>query len=254
MAFFSIITVTKDNLAGLQKTYASLPASNSSLWEWIVIDGASSDGTKTWLETQSGSRFVSEPDGGIYDAMNKGLSMAEGSYIIFLNAGDTLTERDMLTKIHRNAQNNMADILYGDALDDGVYKPARSHHAAHFGLFTHYPAIIFNHKLIQDMQHDTDYLIAADYDFTLRALQKANHVTYLPFAIADFESGGLSQRLTQLGRQEQFQIRRRLGSSLPINITVYCRQFMALMLKQACPPFYWLLRSRGNKHSASPPS
>lgn len=254
MVFFSIITVTKDNLAGLQKTYNSLPAPDPKLWEWIVIDGASSDDTPQWLETLTGINFTSNPDSGIYDAMNKGLSMAKGSYVMFLNAGDMLTTPDMLAKIYRDAQQNKADIFYGDALENGAYKPARSHNAGYYGLFTHYPSILFKRLLLKDMNHDLRYPIAADYDFTLRALERSSLVIHLPYAIADFEAGGISQRLPAQGRMEQFQIRRSRGMSYLRNCTIYSRQIIALGLKRLYPAFYWLLRSRYNKHSAKRPA
>ena len=90
----SIITVAFRNLAGIVKTHASLAhlaQADDISFEWIVVDGGSNDGTREYLENLNGIynlRFVSEPDNGIYDAMNKGIEMAQGKFALFLNSGD----------------------------------------------------------------------------------------------------------------------------------------------------------------------
>ena len=92
----SIITVAFRNLEGIVKTHASLAhlaQAGDISFEWIVVDGGSSDGSSAFLEGLSGEhrlRFVSEPDNGIYDAMNKGIAMARGRFALFLNSGDIL--------------------------------------------------------------------------------------------------------------------------------------------------------------------
>ncbi|MEC9236563.1 MAG: glycosyltransferase, partial [Pseudomonadota bacterium] len=70
---YSIITITKDNLDGLKATEASIRTLNTDDYEWVIIDGASTDGTVEYLKTLNGVTYISEPDGGIYDAMNKAI-------------------------------------------------------------------------------------------------------------------------------------------------------------------------------------
>ncbi|BBU82798.1 hypothetical protein EIMP300_41980 [Escherichia coli] len=90
----SIITVAFRNLEGIVKTHASLAhlaQADDISFEWIVVDGGSNDGTREYLENLNGIynlHFVSEPDNGIYDAMNKGIEMAQGKFALFLNSGD----------------------------------------------------------------------------------------------------------------------------------------------------------------------
>jgi putative colanic acid biosynthesis glycosyltransferase len=95
---FSIITVTRNNLEGLRRTHVSLRAQSYADYEWIIIDGASSDGTVNYLEGLA-ARSWSEPDEGIYDAMNKGLARARGDYLLLMNAGDSFAAPDVLQKI-----------------------------------------------------------------------------------------------------------------------------------------------------------
>ena len=90
----SVVTVSLNCRKGLEKTMSSLLSQICSDWEYIVVDGASSDGTVDYLRSQEQAfggrlKWVSEPDGGIYDAMNKGLAMASGSVVGFLGGGDT---------------------------------------------------------------------------------------------------------------------------------------------------------------------
>jgi putative colanic acid biosynthesis glycosyltransferase len=87
---YSIITVCRNNLNGLQRTCESIEAQSFSDFEWIVIDGASTDGTVEFMtnKVQDNISFFSEPDEGLYDAMNKGIDKASGDYLIFMNSGD----------------------------------------------------------------------------------------------------------------------------------------------------------------------
>lgn len=103
-ARISVVTITWNNLAGLQSTVNSVDQQVQLPHEHIVIDGASEDGTSDWLADAAGAAFrsvVSEPDDGIYDAMNKGLRRSAGDYVIFLNAGDRFASAETLQTIGR---------------------------------------------------------------------------------------------------------------------------------------------------------
>lgn len=105
MTFLSVITVVRNDPEGLQRTAQSLTEQQFADLEWIVIDGASTDGTVAALSILSGQVrqpdvLISEPDRGIYDAMNKGLVRAQGDWLTFLNAGDSYCESTTLTRVH----------------------------------------------------------------------------------------------------------------------------------------------------------
>jgi glycosyltransferase involved in cell wall biosynthesis len=97
----SIVTVVFNDLKGLKETYTSLKAQTFTNFEWIVIDGASTDGTKEYIGQNNDliSKYISEPDNGIFDAMNKGIKLATGTWITFLNAGDTYSRFSILEHI-----------------------------------------------------------------------------------------------------------------------------------------------------------
>lgn len=242
--FISIISITLNNLPGLRKTHESLKIQSCRDFEWIVIDGRSNDETTRFL-AQTDAQWQSGKDRGIYDAMNKGLELARGDYVLFLNAGDALTEPETLEKIERAcAANTPPDFMYGDSLENGCYKTARSHKKFNLGMFTHHQAMLYRRKKIQALRYDLTYKIAADYDFTCRFLQRAQAIQRLSFPVCIFESGGISQQQGRDGRLEQFAVRDALKCARDFeNVLIYGTQSMAWKLRKAAPRLYWRLKS-----------
>ena len=113
----SIVTITFNAGAVLQRTMDSVAEQDYPYIDYILVDGASRDHTVALIEAQQQHmplRFVSEPDKGLYDAMNKGLAMATGDYILFLNAGDTLADAHVISEMF--AKHPGADVYYGHAM------------------------------------------------------------------------------------------------------------------------------------------
>ncbi len=266
MPLFSLVTITKDNLGGLRATAQSLPPPNPDLYDWIVIDGASQDGTQAFLNTTH-AHWISEPDGGIYDAMNKGIGRTRGEYLLFLNAGDRLHSADTLTKIENAIGPSRPDFIYGDSLEAGRYKPARPHSKLAKGMFTHHQAMLYRREALGNLRYDTSYKIAADYDFTAHFLylrhpptcsedpfisprkrrngssafaEDDGMIKKLTLPICIFEPGGVSQQNATIGRREQFEIRKKLGLCSPIqNHLITARQALATSLRHISPALFW---------------
>lgn len=261
MTFFSIITVTRNNLEGLKRTYDSLCVQSCDDYEWLVIDGASDDGTAQFLTSlqEEHLRWTSEPDEGIYDAMNKGINRANGTYILFLNAGDTLYNSLILEKLKSviKAQDDLPGFVYGDAMEESTgsapyYKKARNHEGIRGGMFTHHQAMLYRRALIGDLRYDTGYKIAADYKFTAQFLAGTEKILYCPFAICLFEAGGVSQRQVRRGRQEQYRIRREQTLCGPLrNNVIYALQSLMMGFRRLAPHLYWSLRQG---YRPSPPA
>lgn len=117
----SVITINLNNVDGLQKTIESVVSQKYRDFEWIVIDGGSTDGSKALIE-QYADRFsywVSEPDKGIYHAMNKGIGASKGDYLLFLNSGDYLYDNEVLSKAVPKLQGK--DFYIGDELHDQLH-------------------------------------------------------------------------------------------------------------------------------------
>ena len=243
---FSIVTITLNNLEGLQKTHKSLIAQTHHDYEWIVIDGGSDDGSLTYLETLDGVTFISEIDNGLYHAMNKGIQRANGTYLIFMNSGDYFAEPKVLQTIKEQTAKTSPDFIYGDALEclDGkkAYKKARHHSKIHQGMITHHQAMFYHHNLLQHLEYNQKYHIAADYDLTLKALKRAQKICYIGHPICVFESGGVSQKNVRLGRVEQFKIRRENGHSFFANVLTFIAQTVIYQLRRFAPRLYWFLK------------
>ena len=112
----TVITVCRNHAKGLEKTIQSVESQTWQEKEYLVIDGASTDGTMEVIRQHEGSitQWISEPDLGIYDAMNKGVRLAQGQWIIFMNAGDTFASTDTLQRVFQEPQE--ADVIYGDVI------------------------------------------------------------------------------------------------------------------------------------------
>ena len=178
---FSIVTVSYNTISRLEKTYESLGAQRFDSFEWIVIDAGSEDGSKSFLRTTF-ANWVSEPDQGIYDAMNKGIEKAQGLYILFLNAGDTLAHSDVLTDLaaYIAERDLVPDFVYGDSYEEvagsvPIYKEARPYTKIDLGMFTHHQAMLYRREAIGDLRYNRRYRIAGDYDFTARFLRSLRY-------------------------------------------------------------------------------
>jgi putative colanic acid biosynthesis glycosyltransferase len=255
---FSIITVAKNNLPGLQKTCASLIQQTNQQYQWIIIDGNSADGSREWLKTKQ-THWISEPDAGLYHAMNKGIKRAQAPYILFLNSGDTLANTNVLENIaHLISPNQHPDLIYGDSIEElssrrSFYKPAKPHTTLPRGMFTHHQSIFYRRALTENLAFNTEYKIAADYDFTARFLEKAHNISYYPYPVCVFEQGGLSQTNAHIGRHEENLVRKRLGLCSDLyNNLVTLRQVTAQAIKTHCPALYLALKKHTDAKRPNP--
>ena len=220
---FSIVTVSKNNLEGLVRTHKSLGAQTCRDYEWIVVDGGSNDGTKSYLETTK-AIWSSGKDKGIYDAMNKAIPEVSGDYVLFLNAGDMLAGPWVLQKIDtaiRTCRKAPA-FIYGDSCETKhdkklAAKKSKPHTAFRRGMFTHHQAMLYRRERLHKMRYNLDYRIAADYDLTCRFLKvPKTRICYVPLPLCIYESGGLSQQNADAGRREQAFIRTKLRLCNPL--------------------------------------
>lgn len=143
----SIITVNYNNHKGLKKTLDSIRIQTCKDFEWIVIDGGSTDGSKELLEQNNASisYWVSEKDHGIYEAMNKGIKVARGDYLQFLNSGDSLVDKDIIKRFCK--RNNTEDVIYGNAIIvDGNDHEVKRFQTPEFVRFSYFFGHALNHQ------------------------------------------------------------------------------------------------------------
>lgn len=196
---FSIVTITWNNLAGLRETAASVLTQTDASYEWIIVDGASTDGTIEAFDNGQfpGANFVSEPDSGLYDAMNKGLERSRGEYVIFMNAGDQFADEGVLRDVAQHPAFGQCEIIYGDAFEvEGsyaVFKKAFSHDKVWYTMFAHHQSMFYARDAIAKRAYSMRYPLAADWAMTAALLRDGARASYIERAICRFERGGLSQ-------------------------------------------------------------
>lgn len=197
----SIVTINFNNKIGLQKTIDSVKAQTWKNFEFIVIDGGSSDGGKAILvdEQANISYSISEADNGVYNAMNKGILKATGDYVLFLNSGDSFYENNTLEKAVPHLDNNTG-IYYGDA----AYMEKHGEHIRtypdklSFRYFTehnlsHQASFIKRALFDALFCYNENYKIASDWEFFIYAICKANvsyqHINQI---ICNYDTEGIS--------------------------------------------------------------
>jgi glycosyltransferase involved in cell wall biosynthesis len=214
---FSIITVCRNEAGNIRQTCESVCSQTFSDFEWIIIDGQSSDGTLDVLAEYSSkiSCLVSEPDGGIYDAMNKGVQRATGEYLLFLNGGDCLSDEQALEVVSKAPRR---DVLYGDMR---CVRPSGETFIRSFPdtlttgfILRHtlpHQAAFFRRSLLEKYGvYNTLFKIAADYDLFVRLLytHKASYF-HIPYVVSDFKTGGASAQSRALGKIENHRVRKK---------------------------------------------
>ena len=193
---FSIITPTYNCGPKVVRTINSVLSQDNSLYEYIVIDGDSNDGTQSEIQPFNAHiNFVSEPDTGVYDAMNKGIEMARGKYIYFLGAGDTL-RANVLGNLARVIPDTELAFVYGNVYwVDEAFIYGGEFDKLRLETFNICHQAIFYERAIFDEvgRFELDYKILADYVFNIKCFGNDKiQKTYLDYVVANFEGGGQS--------------------------------------------------------------
>ena len=223
----SIITVVYNAAADLRLTLENLIRIRYENLELIVVDGGSTDGTRAVIEEFSlhVSHWVSEPDEGIYDAMNKGLRMSEGDYVWFVNAGDCVYDAHVLENIFKG-QEQYADVYYGETLiadDCGSVKGLRrkrlpkklTWHSLRKGMVVCHQSFIAARDIAP--MYDTKYRYAADIAWVIETLRRSKRIEYTHCVLSVFRQGGASTQHRRESLRERFDIMRHYYG-LPVTV------------------------------------
>lgn len=207
----SIITINFNNKAGLQKTIDSIVSQTWRDFEWIVVDGGSTDGSKELIEkyAQQGcfAWWCSEPDKGVYNAMNKGIAHAKGEYLNFMNSGDSFHEPTTLQHVFDNKDFD-ADILYGDVCYLYPEKCVVENAASPLSLQHLYKSTIFHQssfirKELLEIGYNESLKIVSDWEKWVEWVLLNKKYHYLPLVIADMDTTGISLNNVQLRQKER---------------------------------------------------
>ena len=204
---FSIITVVKDDAAGLARTIESVRAQGLSDYEYLVVDGGSTDGTLDVIRSYDSSIdfWMSEPDLGISDAFNKGIVLSQGEYIQLLNAGDQLLDADVLHLVQRYcteaivtgyARFDALKVPGGGALQNGDPLPVKS-------MISHQASFVRREVYREVGLYNLHYRIRMDYEFWLRALGRYDFF-FLERYLVDFSAGASMDQIEAFYQEEIF--------------------------------------------------
>lgn len=252
--YFSIVTINYNNWEGLVQTVQSVIDQEFNQFEYILVDGDSNDQSKDYIQGIQHHRIItiSEKDSGIYNAMNKGIRMSSGQYIIFLNSGDSFTHSQVLQELYEFNEMNRGRLkfIYGDAIEiekngqRSFYKKAKSHLNYEQGMFAHHQSMVFSNHIIKKYHlfYNEDYQIAADWDFIIRFLKytPANEIGYFKSSISNFQLGGVSGNYMK-GINEQFSIRQEQLNWHPIKCSLKASRDVVLNTTRALCP--WVYRA-----------
>lgn len=228
----SLITVSYNACDSLEETIKSVRAQEFKDFEYIIIDGGSKDNTSMMVKDYQDliSLYVSEPDGGIYEALNKGLSYAKGRVIGFIHANDRFANTQVLSKIASLFDKENPDVVYGDLQYVSSFEPLqifRNWKSGNFdaskvrrGWMPPHPSVYFSREVLQKVgDFDTSYKISADYEWLLRLMLREDiTLAYLPEVLVYMAIGGASNRslkgIIQKSREDYRAIRKNKAGGL----------------------------------------
>lgn len=215
---FSIITVTYNAEKVLEDTIRSVVSQSYAGVEYIIIDGASTDGTLDIIDKYRSSiqKIISEPDQGLYDAMNKGLVQATGDYVCFLNAGDTLRENDILKKmVDSITDEQLPDVLYGQTaivdLNRSFLHMRRltapevlTWKSFKQGMLVCHQAFFARRTLAEP--YNLKYRFSADFDWCIRIMKKSKVLHHTHLTLIDYLDEGMTTANRKASLKERYRI------------------------------------------------
>lgn len=224
---FSVITINRNNASGLEKTIRSVLQQSYKDFEYIIVDGASTDGSVDVIKENIASvssvsnpkvQWLGEPDSGIYNAMNKGIRMASGDYLLFLNSGDAFCNEHVLEDVLPTL--NAVDIVVGRVnvvnSDGTIQRDVELKHKdiTLFPLYLYgipHQASFVRRVLFDGCMYDESLKINADWKFFLQTIIMQNaSVQVIPLTIADYDGTGISSSNKELLLKEREQIFRKV--------------------------------------------
>lgn len=213
---FSVVTVCYNAVDCIEQTMLSVLNQTYSDIEYIIIDGGSTDGTVDIIKKYADrlAYWISEPDKGIYDAMNKGIAVATGDYINFMNAGDRFYSKHTINEVVVQYNGCAQSVIYGSCyVHDGnkayLCRPKPISNLKNYGVICHQSAFIYNAR--DSIQYDTTYRLAADYDLFCRLFAAQWNFFYIDIPVCFYNQGGVSDGNQQV-IQETYLIASKYGT------------------------------------------
>lgn len=237
----SIITINYNNLEGLRKTICSVVSQSWRDFEWIVVDGGSTDGSRELIEDYAAKGcfawWCSEPDKGVYNAMNKGIRHAQGEYLNFMNSGDCFHSDNILKFVF--SKDRLCDVLYGDVVyvESSGKRMLRAKNPltlSHLYFSTIYHQSSFIKKTVFGSSgYDESLRIVSDWSKWLELVLENKTFEYLESPIADMDTTGISMTNFSLQKKEREMV---LDKILPIPIKKDLEELISWREREAWNP------------------
>ena len=219
---FTVVTVCYNAEKEIRKTMKSVLEQDCTDFEYLILDGASNDGTISVAETFRSAfekrkvalRIFSEPDRGVYDAMNKALKKAKGKYLIFMNAGDAFHEKKVLSEVmsHLNSfsEEQRPDVVYGDfqkiSDNEAVTYTVQPLEMLKKNMIFCHQATFIRRNVHKKYPYDRRYGIVADYNSFLKMYLDGVSFDYLPIIMADYDLSGISSRKKVIEQDKRYTL------------------------------------------------
>lgn len=216
---FTIITITYNAARWLERTVVSILSQSYPNIEYLIIDGGSKDGTVDIIKQYAPgiAYWVSEPDKGLYDAMNKGLKQATGDYVWFINAGDTLQSAATVQRIAMKIgkRPSLPDVIYGEtSIVDAEGKPLGMRRlkapkqltwkSFRMGMLVCHQSFIAKRTIAPE--YDLQYRLSADYDWCIRCLKQAKSIYNTKMILSNYLEEGLSTQQRKASLKERYEV------------------------------------------------
>lgn len=210
----SIITIAFNDRSGLESTEQSILSQTRQDFEWIVIDGDSHDGTKSYLETNKRvTTYVSERDNGIYDAMSKGLNLAQGKYVVFLNSGDTLQQPNCIAHFLNGPIQDNLDVYFFSTAISGISTThtrfAKEISYSEYSVPAIQQSTIYRRTALHGVEWPKDLKICGDYSIAAQLYKQGVTSLSSNFIFSNFQLGGVSTNSYMRLSIEAFSIQRK---------------------------------------------
>ena len=248
LPLISIVTVVRNDVRNIENTIVSVLNQNYPHIEYVIIDGDSNDGTVSIINKYSNklSCLISEPDNGIYDAMNKGVEKASGQWIHFLNSGDTYCNPNVLLDVFGLTSGNEvlkgedSDLIYGDIVlkyPFGMVRmdcnPGNNDHS-----LVRHPCCFIRTSVMKKYKYDTQYKISADTCFFSTCKNNNHRFKYIPLCITVFDSfSGLSSK-NKLNSYVEDMLICNVKKNSPQWIKGYIKSYIFYVIQKINPALY----------------
>ena len=236
----SIITVVLNDKNLLIKTIKSVTSQDYSNLEHIIIDGGSFDGTIKFIEKLKSDKFkwTSEPDMGIYDAMNKGLKLSDGEWVIFLNAGDCFASNTIVSEVFKNIDARK-DLIYGNTLFISDKKEelieAKEPETLWRALNFNHNSLFTKRELLEEHPFNLEYKIVADSEFVIWAYKQSKSFFNTKILINKYNRGGYSDINSVMRTVERWKLVSDMQMKPQSQINDY--YFQRLLWEKSCQKY-----------------